>query len=164
MEGDILRGNSVRPGFRPGYQGKNSQGPFFCPGAYPGVFYQFSYILPGMVIMPAPVVMFMFAATPVSMFVMMFTMMTIRMFMDVMVMMSVRGGVVIVNAVIGPALQTDNRMDAGYTAAIFPDKFQRPAFKPKFGQPGPQPVRIDSQVHKSAQGHIPRNPGMAIKM
>jgi hypothetical protein len=118
MEGDVLRRNPVYLGFRLGYQGKNGQGPFFRPGAYPGVFYQFSYILPGMVVM----------STLVMMVIVFMFMVMLR-----MIVMIMGGGVIIPGNMIRPSLQIDNPMDAGYTAPVFPDEFQRPAFKSQFG-------------------------------
>jgi hypothetical protein len=122
MEGNVLRGNPMYLRFRLSYQGKDSQGPLFCPGAYPGVLYQFSYILPGMMVMTAPMMVMVF------MFVMMFMMMRIGMFVAVTAMMMILPmAIIIMGNVIGPAFQFDNPMDTGYTAPVFPDKLQGPA-------------------------------------
>jgi hypothetical protein len=87
--------------------------------------------------------------------VIMVVMMIIIMMAMVVMRVKAAGDSVILGNMIGPAFQIDSRMDTGYTAAILPDKFQGPAFKPQFGEFCPQLGRINSQVHKSAQGHIP---------
>jgi hypothetical protein len=131
-------------GFGFGDQGKNSQGPLLCPGAYSGLLYQFSDILPGMVVMSA------------------FMGMSVMVMMAVIMMIIVRVGVIVLSD--GPAFRIDNRVDAAYAAAILPDKVQCPALKPKFGEFGPQQAGIDSQVYKGTQYHIAGNTGKAIKM
>jgi hypothetical protein len=46
VEGDVFGRDPVYLGFGPGDQGKNSQSPLFCPGAYSGILYQFPDIFP----------------------------------------------------------------------------------------------------------------------
>jgi hypothetical protein len=163
MEGDVLSWNPVYLGFRLGYQGKYSQGPLFYPGAYPGVLYQPSYILPRMMIMTAVVMMFMMMVILLAVMFMALMIFVIFM-MLIMMIVIMRGSIIIVGNMAGLTFQFDNRMGSGYTASVFPDKFQGPALKTQFGQLSPQCVRINSQVHKCSQSHIPRNTGKTIKM
>jgi hypothetical protein len=154
MEGDVIKRDPVYLRFRLGNPGKNSQGPFLCSGAQPGVFYQLSNILPGTVSamgMLMKVIMLVFMRMiGIALIV---CMMMIVMCMAMAVVFLMMG--IIMDNVVGPVFQFYNGMNPGYTAPIFPDKFQLPPFKAEFGEFGPQYGRINPQVHQRSQDHIP---------
>jgi hypothetical protein len=147
MKGDIIKRLPMHLGLRLGNPGKNGQRPFLRSGTNVGFLYQFPNVFPGM----------MRVATPVGVFMAMVVIMSV---MTCVIM----AFVIIMGNMIGAAFQFHMGMCTDYPAPVFPDKLQFPAIKAEFGEPGPQHGGIDSQIHKRAQGHIPRNPGITIKM
>jgi hypothetical protein len=84
----------------------------------------------------AAVFVFMRVIVLVGMFVVMFmsAIMLVCVVLFVTALVSMLMLVIIVSDMIGPAFQTDDGVNAAYTAAVFPGKSQIPALKAEFGQ------------------------------
>jgi hypothetical protein len=159
MKSDILRGNPVYLGLRLGDPGKNSQGPLLRAGAYAGIRYQFSDILPGMVAVSAGVFMGVVMGVTMRM-----GMMALVMPVIVIARFLMAGLRVIPGAMIVPVFQFYQGVDTGNAAPVFPDECQFPSRKAELGEFSPQQIGVNPQVYQRAQGHIPGYARKTIKV
>jgi hypothetical protein len=69
-----------------------------------------------------------------------------------------------VGNVVGPALKVYHGVGSADASPLIGEKFQLPAGKVQLFQLPPQGIGVYPQIHQRAQGHVPGNSGITIKM
>jgi hypothetical protein len=171
VKGYIIRRGPVYLGFRPGDPGKNIQCPLFRPFADIRPFNNSPDLLPGIMVMAAPfpavfmvmvVIVVMFMRVFVAVFV--FVVMAVVMIVSAAVIVMFMGIFVVPGDMIGPAAEFYHGVGSADAPPLIGEKFQFPARKVQFFQFPEQDAGVYPQIHQRAQGHVPGNSGITIKV